>query len=435
MNILCNKISVSEIISFSLFVCLTFIIPFNSFGSTLNQNIGIMLVVIAIVSNVTINAMQLVFFLPYVAATAFPIYGINIHIITLLEIILFIKVFSIHSLEKKHVHIILGLIIYSLISILLCQAPIGGLIKYIFNILIFFAYIYILTKVRKTSNKNLIYLAYALGVLSSCIAGKYYVRPLTDEVFDNTYSSWMRYSGLWTDPNFLGFFCLTGILALFNLDTNKIEKVIILIMCVVIFYYGTLTMSRTYMVVGTILLGVYSFRSYKRTISSYIIGILILIVGVWALSNYYDYMQNNRVVANESVTNGRVDDTLNLLEVQSNDICAIFGSGCDNYQYLYSLLQKQHKPRGAAHNSYIDIILQFGYVGSFIILLIVLYNQRRIKDMLKECLQVYGLPMLCILLYLGTLSALKYEFVFFIAGMFYSEYKKKTGSRRLMYKQ
>ena len=430
MKVFKNDIGFKSLLQFTVFALLTFYMPFNEFGCTLNQNIGIILVVIAIVSNVTVNAMQLVYFLPYVAATAFPIYGINIHIITILEIIFFIKVFSIHALENKHVYIILGLIIYSLFSIFLCQAPIGGLIKYIFNLLIVFAFIYMLTKVRITSNKNLIYFAYALGVLSSCIAGRYYVRPLTEEVFDIT-ASWMRYRGLWTDPNFLGCFCLTGILALLNLETNKIEKVIVLIMCGVIFYYGTLTMSRTFLVVGVVLLGIYSYRSYKRTISSYILGVLILIVGIFALTNYYDYIQNNRVVTDDSITNGRVDDTLTLLEAQSKDKCVFFGAGCDNYQYLYSLLKMQNKRVAATHNSYVDIILQFGYVGSFLFLLIVFNNMKKISGILKDVFQVYGLPMLCVLLYLGTLSALKYEFVFFIIGMFYSEYKlKKTELRR-----
>lgn len=424
IKILNSDISFKSLLLFIVFALLTFYIPFNDFGCTQNQIIGIMLVFIALVSSIDTNAMQLAFFLPYVAATAFPIFGISLHIITMLEMIFFIKVFRRHSLEKKHVNLMIAFSFYFLIPFALCSAPISGLIKYLCNFLIFVAYYYLIAKMQNRNIKNDIYFAFALGVLSSCIAGRYYVRPLTDEIYDSTIS-WLRYCGLWTDPNFLGCFCLTGILALLRLETkSKVGRLLSWAACAIIFYYGTLTLSRTYLVVAVLILAIFSYRSLKGSFYSYIIGALVLAVSIPALMGYVENLQDNRRADESTITNGRFDDSMALLEAQSNDVCMMFGAGCDNYTYLFDILENQQH-RAAAHNSYVDIILQFGYIGTFILIGICLKHRRKIKSLIAGLMQVYGLPMACTLFYLGTLSALKYEFVYFIAAIFYAEYSLK----------
>lgn len=404
------------------FALLTFYIPFNDFGCTQNQMICALLMIIAACSSLTVNIMQLVYFLPYIAATDFTIFGVPLHVITFLELVVFFKVFSKHGLEGQHVKYVLFLFFYSLPAFVLCSAEFVGVIKYMFNILLFFAILYHLRYIEHKESIGLIYLALATGVLTSCIAGRYYVRPVTEEVFDIT-ESWMRYRGLWTDPNFLGCFCLLGILSLLRLKTNtKIGRLLMWAGCAVIFYYGTLTMSRTYLVVAALLLAAFVLRSTSGSFKTYLIAAVVLAVSIPALMYYVDYLNENRVAGTDSVTNGRYDNTIALLEAQSNDICSIFGAGPDNYSYLYDILKNQSH-RAASHNSYVDFLLQFGYVGVLLLLGVIVRYLRKTREMIRSLFQNYGLPMACVLFYMGTLSALKYEFVFIIAALFYYEFK------------
>ncbi len=420
MKIFNNNVSFISIILFVVFALLTFWIPFNSYGCSVNQGICVILMAIALISNVKTNVMQLVYFIPYIAATDFSIFGVPLHVITYLELLLFIKVFRQFPLEGKHIRYFAFFTIYSLIPMILCHAELAGLVKYLFNFLLFLAVYYLFTKEDKYSLNN-VYLALALGVLTSCIAGRYYVRPVTEEVFDIT-ESWLRYKGLWTDPNFLGCFCILGILSLLLTNTNtKFGRILTWGGCIIIFYYGTLTMSRTYLVVSALLLAIFTYRSLKGSFSTNLVAIAILILCIPVLTDYYNTIQNNRVIASTTLTNGRVDDTKALLEAQSTDICAFFGAGCNNYSYLYSILGS-NQDKAAAHNSYVDILLQFGYIGVLILIFFITKNWKKMKTIIRALTEVYGLPMVCVLLYLGTLSALKYEFVYIIAAIFYTEF-------------
>lgn len=378
--------------------------------------------VIAAFSSLTVNIMQLVYFLPYIAATDFSIFGVPLHVITFLELVVFLKVFSKHKLESQHVKYVILLVIYSLPAFILCGAEIAGMVKYMFNLFLFFSILYHFMYIERKDTLGLVYLALALGVLTSCIAGRYYVRPVTEEVFDIT-ESWMRYRGLWTDPNFLGCFCLLGIVSFIKLKTNtKLGRLLTWGGCVVIFYYGTLTLSRTYLIVAALLLIVFVLHSTKGSFKTYLIAAIVMLISIPALMYYVDYLNENRVAGSDSITNGRFDNTVALLEAQSNDVCAIFGAGPDNQTYLYDILKDQSH-RAASHNTYIDFLLQFGYVGMLLLIGIILRYAGKTRKLISALFQNYGLPMACVLFYMGTLSALKYEFVFIIAALFYYEFK------------
>ncbi len=420
MKIFNNNISFQSLILFTVFALLTFYIPFNEFGCTRNQIIGVVLVLLALFSNTIVNAMQITYFVPYVSATAFSLFGTGLHIITLLEFIFFVKVLAQYKLSSKELPFLLAVVFLELFPIIVFEMPLAELLKLICCILLFICFVKVVIKNKGTL--ELIYMATALGVLSSCIAGMYYVRPVSEEVFDKSIT-WLRYCGLWTDPNFLGCFCLIGILSLFRLKPQKfVFQLMIWAICAVIFYYGTLTMSRTYLVVFALLLGVYFYRSMKGSGSMAFVAILVLAVAIPALIGYVEMIENNRVVGNaESVTSGRFEQTIALLSGQLSDFSLLTGCGFNNWEYIFTLAPQ----RGASHNTYADIILQFGLVGIITIIVLLTKYWKTVKEMAKFLTTINGLPMICLLFYIGTLSASHYEFVYVIAALFYSEYKAK----------
>ena len=234
----------------------------------------------------------------------------------------------------------------------------------------------------------------------------------------------MRYCALWTDPNFLGGFCLISICYLLRMEKpNIIVKAIIYGMCALIFYYGTLTLSRTYLVVAIAMVAFFVLfvQSSGNSMRKVFISIAVLVVAFFAITKYIDRIAENRIVGSEGATGGRAEATLALLDLQMNDATAtFFGVGYDN---TISLL-KSTSMYNVAHNTYVEILLQFGLVGLFLFIMIFFSNFKNAISILKSVRTPYGLPMACLLFYLGTLSALKYEFLFFIVAIFMVEHRR-----------
>lgn len=407
-----------DFVLFVLFSLLTFYIPFNDYGCTRNQLIGVVLVVIAYFSSIKVNAMQIAFFASYIAATVYSLFGFPLHIITLLEGLFFYRIIRSLGMEPSEIKFVVGLVIYEAIAIVAFGMSMGDLVKLLFNVFLFLFFVKILK--YHGSYINLVYFAYAMGVFSSCIAGQYYVPPASDDVFDDSIY-WLRYCGLWTDPNFFGCFCLTAILSLYKLDFKNIYlNILKYVLCVIIYSYGMMSLSRTYLLVTAIMLIVYIYRTFKSQRVSVFTVICVIIGGTYALLRYMDNLTNNRVVHGDSATGGRIDLTTGLLKGWFSDVCVYTGAGFNNWKYLTSLAGNSH----ASHNTYADFLLQFGLYGILTIIVAYYTHTQMAKSMLRSLTEIYGLPMLCTLICIFTLSATKYEFVYFMAALFYIEYKK-----------
>lgn len=419
MKLFGNKISIWNLTAYIAFALLTFYIPFNDFGSPRNQLIGLILIAIAAFSKPLIVSTEIAYFVSYVSATAFSLYGTGLHIITLLELILFIKVFLKYGLSVKQFMWLICIVLSQIVPIAIFDMPISELARLMCNLLLFIAIVRLC--LDGTKDTEFLYVSFALGVLTSCIAGKYYVDPNTEEIYDETIS-WLRYRGLWTDPNFLGCFCLSAILSLFKQEIHsKTLKFTSWAMCATLFYYATLTMSRTFLVVLILVAGIYAYRSLKTSDSTVFMTIILFVIAVPFVLDYAHVLVTDRVVGDESsLTSGRIEQALALLNSQSGNLSFIFGIGYNNYDYILNMSDVHM----ASHNTYADIMLQFGLLGVISIIAILIKYRKTVKTMLSGLTQKYGMPMVCILLYMGTLSVSKYEFVFVISALFYVEYKK-----------
>ena len=397
-----------------VFILATFYIPFNEFGCTKNQILGLIIIICAFFSSIRYNVFQIAFFVSYVSATAFPLFSINLHVITLLELILFFKLILIKKfiLPQSYLRFLILITLFEFIPVIYCSLSFLSIIKLNFNLLLFFSFILLLK--RKSVSLNSIYFFYAFGILTSCIAGFFYENPVRGE-YDIEWAG-SRYRGLWTDPNFLSCFCLVGIFSISQLDlSSKVKKILGYFSMIFLFYIGTLTLSRTYLIVIIALILVYSYGSTKRIGKKTFFFLLILIVLIPGLMDYFSNLREYRVYSEEGFSNGRLKRTSIVFNsIIDSIVPTLFGIGYDNNEFLPS----RGVVNTATHNSYADLLFQFGIVGFIFMLLNVVKYKKYFKKMFLHLFSHKGIPLLIILLYAGSLSLLKYEFVFILTALF-----------------
>ena len=157
-----------DLFLFTLFALLTFYIPFNDYGCTRNQLIGVVLVGIATISSMHCNAMQIGFFLSYVAATAYSLFGFPLHISTLIESIFIVKVIHNYGMPSVGKKTMIVAVLLQLIPLIAFELNPMNIVKIVVNIALFISIIQ-LYKYSKIST-NFVAFAFALGVFTSCIA-------------------------------------------------------------------------------------------------------------------------------------------------------------------------------------------------------------------------------------------------------------------------
>ena len=144
ISILDCEVGKKDFVLFVLFALLTFYIPFNDYGCTRNQLIGVVLIVIAYFSSMKVNAMQIAYFSSYIAATVYSLFGFPLHIITLLEGLFFYRIIRSLGFESSEIKFVVGLVIYEAIAIVAFGMGFGDLVKLLFNVFLFLFFVKIL---------------------------------------------------------------------------------------------------------------------------------------------------------------------------------------------------------------------------------------------------------------------------------------------------
>lgn len=415
-------INVSKKDSFLILMFFAFVsyLPFNEFGCVQNQWLCLISIVCSMLSSVGVSFCMLTFFLPFISVTAFPMFGIDFHTISILELVLLFRL-AISSVNFVRIYFLLIIVAFLLqfIPIVAFNQSIGNAIKFALDLLLF--YVTFKLSSRNVFSEKMAMLSLTLGILSSCIGGLFYKSPVSD-VYDADVS-WLRFKGLWTDPNFLGMFCLIGMIYLYHVNTKKkIVKVSIFACIALLFYFATLTMSRTFLLMTVACVFFIGIQSLKK-IS---ISTIILMMGIAVFIPYFMDIVNKimevRVDSEGGIGNGRVERTMQVMNTfLSNPISLFFGIGFDNHSFLPS----QGVEFTATHNTYVDILTQFGLIGLFILIKNAFSYQTTVRRFIVFLFSGDGMPLLIILLYGMSLSLLLYEFTYVIAALIMSIYFKK----------
>ena len=407
----------------ALFLLSTCWIPLNDFGCTLNQLLCVVIVGCSMLSGLKVSLMQFAFFLPFMSATAFPIFGVNFHAINILELMLLVRILT----KDKGVN--RSWLIGLTVAVIACQLPavivygqnVGNIMKLIINASLFYI-VYTLVKARFVQPQRLL-MIFSFGIIASCILGFWYHPPLEQLERVGQYDmseGWMRYKGLWTDPNFLGMFALIGasVCATF-LTENRWLKVMLLCCAVALCFFGSLTLSRMYIMTFILLIVLYGMITVSKSRWA-VIGLLLLVAAAVPFTmDVIDNISANRSYTESGITNGRVDRTLALLsDFSLHPFAVFFGVGYENHDVLEGV----KAGKTVSHNTYADLLMQFGLFGLGLLWGMLIMSIHKMKDLLKFLFKRESLYFVALLICSGGLSTLKYEYLYFITAIFLASY-------------
>ena len=382
----------------------------NSESVTSSSYAGAMAVSLFLSSLLPVGAFCNCVFLtiPFTAVLKLPIEAFSF--MTLMQLLLIIR--TLMSRVKVNVNYMIGIIFAGIATqifpTLLFGQTIANIILLSFNLLTFYC-TYKLTAFGKI-NVNHAYLSFTVGVLlAGLIALNYGISVSIIHEY--------RFCGLWTDANFWGMFCMIGIITcLLNGFKRPISFIILLPFILSLSYHGFLTLSRTFTIVCALMILVTSWSYVKKSILGSILVIIIFCVSAYYAFPYAVEIFSERGFDNDDMTNGRVESTIRFFEYSLHHFdTLLFGIGYNNILDFNSIHNISHV---ATHNSYADIILEFGLLNNLIIFFILGKHIRHVKFLINRLFTLPGIIFCIIIFYMGTLSMLKYAFLFLFAGVF-----------------
>lgn len=382
-----------------LFCVCTALSPF-----TLGTVMCYMSVLVTMLMPISHIAACVMFALPFMSATQYVGMGLPLHFMQLIELVLIARCFMKWADRK----ILFGLLPLAVLSqtvpLIFCNLPYDSMIKVVIFTALAWSY-YKLVKEGESDAQPLL-VAFAFGVFVSGLEGFGYVHPEYGGYDAALY--WSRYKGLWTDPNVFSMFCWVSLYILINLKPEKSKTMLMLSpVLLALLYMGTLTLSRSFVVVGALMFVVYLSCSARQFSFRSLFLMLAVMLGVLYGIDYAMHLTEVRVnVGGDDVSNGRFYRTTQTVLFTMDRIpTLLFGTGFSNIGY-YADTYKWHE---VPHNTYIDVFSFFGVVGVVAVCVLLLAFRKASEKIVRKLFSYGGHYMLTMMLYGFTLSMLKYE--------------------------
>lgn len=243
--------------------------------------------------------------------------------------------------------------------------------------------------------------------------------------------SWERFSGIWNDVNFCGFYCIIALIfyVLYIVKKNNPLFIRLLISPLALFivYTATLTLSRSF-VFGIAILGgcaLVLLVKDKRIKTIYKIGALFIgaIVMYFIVANSFSVIIDQRGLISttgEDWTNNRFLYSENALKVFGDSpIAWLTGAGINN---VPQFVERFGYIGRATHNTYVDLIVQFGVIQG---LFAIWYIVRIVGKLMKiKLTQPEKWMAIILLFYMAVLTITQYEFFYLFIGLFEGSVKK-----------
>lgn len=207
-----------------------------------------------------------------------------------------------------------------------------------------------------------------------------YTAPMNTEGFGYGGGEIVRFSALYQDPN---YYTVNLIIALCLIVILYYRGRVSMLFCagsaVAILYFGTLTYSKSFLLMLLLPLSIFMFANHK--IGRYDIQVislaLIAAAGALLLMINPDFLvgMQKRMETGSSLTTGRTDIWLGYLDyIYHHPDVAFFGVGI-GADLLYN---------HAMHNVYIEILYHLGIVGGFLLILAIVNSGLHYKKAIRS---------------------------------------------------
>lgn len=347
------------------------------------------------------------FTIPFTAVLKLPVEAFSF--ITLMQLILIIRfVVTYPKTFNTSILIVFWGIMTQIFPMLFFSQTMSNLILLLSNLLTFYC-TYRLSKDSKL-NINHAYLCFTIGVVLACLISFYYEISVVEHPD-------YRFCGLWTDPNFWSMFCLIGITTcLLNGFRKPLLFVVFVPIIITLAYFGFMTLSRTFIIVCSLIILVTSATYLKKTVLGSVAVVLIFIIAIYYALPYAEMVFTERALDENDITNGRFINTVMIYDFVKYNIEAImFGLGYNNTLDVMNIFSFGH---GATHNTYVDLLFEFGIITNLVLLVVLLKNYYIIKRLIKNLFSLSGIVFCILVFYMGTLSMGKYALLFLFAGAY-----------------
>lgn len=286
---------------------------------------------------------------------------------TYLEILLVLKVIAVNSrgFDKRF---LIGFLLFAVYVVVGANLEVTTIIKQLIIPLLIYGFF---RSYRSGIKKVLLYFTFGL-LLSSTFAQfmdqitnleKYIILDqayITGETVD-------RLSGLYSDPNYYSLALMMAITGLLTLYVNKQMGNLSLVLVVALIAFGAQTVSKSFLLMLSVVLALFVGLLFyrKRYLISLVSLIIIFVLFVAVLSGEIEIFNNiiERLISSgrdtESLTTGRTFLWGRYIEeiFGDNFFITLFGRGISADYPMRA---------GAAHNTYLDFLYYYGFVGSIL---------------------------------------------------------------------
>lgn len=335
---------------------------------------------------------------------------VGVPLTSILEIIFIVKYFGnrIIRMNAFQLLVVLGLFVVSLMSSVALDFSVIRSLVYAVNLLMMIAMFHYVKNIDYEAREALLtkgFMSFVIGFASTLV-----ISLLRTNIAEITH--YRRFTGLWTDPNFIGFFGALSICMLIIIAGNNLKKYALFSPLIMLFLFsGYLTYSRTFIiavVIIAIFMEIALFRSERIHVGMKFLGFFAVIAVFYLVYKYYlsGIITTRGIVdhTGRDLTNGRVDDWIRAWRVYTSDyVHMIFGIGTST-----------------THNTFFDFLLKYGPAGAIlgVALVISLWSdirKYRIWNNLRF-LPVYAMLYIVLMLYMFTLPMLEDDVLYLLLG-------------------
>lgn len=412
-----------DIYNFLIYAVVVAIIPYYNLSGAPAMTLGTIALGLALISSVEICALCVVYTIPFALGVQGVFGGLNLN--NAIQLLLIIKaIFSRKGLLTLNtvIKICSIALITQIIPIIACSQSFANVIMLVINLLLLSIY-YRLIKARKPTYITT-FVIFSLGVLISCIValyGNFQIKNIDYVEYD-----FFRFCGLWTDPNFLGAFCIVVLATCLCLSQGMTKNLLLLspIMLLSLFF-GFKTLSFTFIILLLTVIGVFIVSSIKDPRQLFIIGLICTIVVAPYIIGKIDDMLAVRVVGDDSdISHGRFASSIDLLTIWLSKVkFFLFGYGYNNTIGAINEYSSNHI---ASHNTYVDLITELGLLSNILFSGYVFSKGYLSRKYIKPLFSSFGVILFVTILTLGTVSGLKYEFVFIFIACYIAQVENEN---------
>lgn len=302
--------------------------------------------------------------------------------------------------------VVLVCIITQIPAVILFQQSVPNILLFIINVLSFYG-LYKMSESRAVKITH-IFLSFAIGVLLAGLVSLTYNISVAEHPD-------IRFCGLWSDPNFWGMFCMIGILACLIISMeNKRNLIFMAPIIILLASQGFLTLSRTFVVMGGIMSIVVLWKQIRGSFWGTLFLIVVLAVGLYYAYPYAEHVFTERGIEEDDISNGRFQSSIRYLQFFEDNLEALLcGVGFTN-RYIMGVYDVG---KLATHNTYVDILVDFGLIITVGGLLWLMINNKIIKAVFKNIYSLTGIIFMVLCIYMFSLSMLKYSFLYLFFGL------------------